>query len=201
MDFFTADNITAIFTVIATLAAIIAIIIEQRRSRFALGLELLNRLMDKFEGNRLIAIRCNYANILLGKRKSVLGKVEVDDLLSVIMDHFQELGELTRKHILSLEFTWSNYAYWLRNYRPLAENCINDFRRTDPSAWDDVDWLYKKFIIRDKRANLDNIDSASDAEKEDMKNFINGKYEISKASNGWMKDVKDFLEEEAKLKC
>ncbi len=201
MSFLTADNITAIFTVVATLSAIIAIIVEQRRSRFALGLELLNRLMDKFEGKRLISVRCSYANKLLGKRKNSIGKVDLDDLVTILMDHFQEVGELARKRVLSLEFTWSNYAYWLRFYRPLAEDFINDFRRADPSGWEDVDWLYKKFIIRDKKANSANINRASDAEIEDMRNFLCGKYDISKVSSGWMKDVKEFLEEEADLTC
>jgi hypothetical protein len=201
MGFITADNVTAVFTVIATVAAIIAVIVEQRRSRFALGLDLLNRLMDKFEGNRLIPYRCSYANKMLGRKKGPLGRIDIDDLLTVIMDHFQEVGELTRKRIVSLEFAWSNYGYWLRYYRPLAEEFVFEFRKTDPSGWEDVDWLFKKFSIRDKKANSTTIQKASITEREEMKKFLEGKYDIAKASNGWMNDVREFLEEEADLKC
>jgi len=143
------NAISAWAALLAALAAIYAIWIEGKRSRFAHGLDILARLSDKFRGEDMVSVRRSYASLMLDSTK-IEAQDKKNDLEDEILDHFQEVSLLTRRHILDSDLTWAEYGYWFRHYYPLLKNRIKSFReKEDPSGWEDVDWLHCRFQKKD----------------------------------------------------
>jgi hypothetical protein len=136
--------ISAWMAVIAALTVIFVVWIEGTRARFSQGLDLLFKLEDLFNSEKFVNRRRNVTRVLnnkIGKRDN---KWEVD--VGEILDHFQLVGILLHRGALDGELVHSEYYYWVSYYYHYLHSVISDWREGmhDPTAWEDVDYLYKE---------------------------------------------------------
>lgn len=150
-------------TALGLLVTIIVSIIEHRRVRFALGLELLIKLEEQFNAPAMRAHRSAGANALLNSLRNgpdyrELGYAGLDE----VIDHFTGVGLLLQKRALSKELVWHNMYHWVHHYHIAARDYVKYVRQTRNSLWQSFDWMDLQLnkIERkegDRRTDLTNI--------------------------------------------
>jgi len=145
--------ITSWAALITALIACYAIWVDGKRSRFSQGLDILLKFSNEFNNEDMKTVRRQIAQMHIKKTKK-LNDVHNTNLESEILNHFQTVGLLLRKKILDPELTWSEYSYWVRYYLVLFKSTIDSFREEDQTAWEDVDWMMKRFSKLDKKYKI-----------------------------------------------
>ena len=157
------NAITAGATVVAVFVAIYAIWVENRRSRFSQGVELLFRMTDIFfyskefiESRRKAAIflrkNWNSQKNSGGAKKNeskILNSLELD----VILNYFQGMAILVRKNAIDKDLTWNYLFWWFDCYYILSQDYIKYWRQSDPNYWNDIDWLHQQLAKIERKKN------------------------------------------------
>jgi len=130
------NAISAWTAVIASLIAIVALIVEIIRSRFQLSVEMLFKFVNEFESNRMREIRKKAAEELSeGKNEGY-----IDDVLGF----FEMVGLLTRRKAIREEFVWHEFYDWIKGYYILCKDHIESDREDDRTLWEDFIWLQER---------------------------------------------------------
>ncbi len=137
----TYEAIAAWASVVAASAAVVAVIVESRRSRFTFGIDLLTKLDERFQSG-MQAQRRNAAQGLLAGRPS-----DSDDVL----DFFEVLGILVKRKALDPYFVWHFFFYWLNAYASAAAEYITTIRHDDPTIWQDLSYLRRRLRTIERR--------------------------------------------------
>ncbi len=131
------DAVSAIFTCIAVLVAIWAVIGESRRSRFALGVDLVLKMDERFEAEPMRLARRSAAACLIAKHQANLPQV---------LNFFETLGLLLRRKAVDEVFVWNTFAYWILHYYAAAEDYVNEGCKRDPNMWCEFKALYRRML-------------------------------------------------------
>ena len=136
----------------ASIAAWIAIAVtigiaswQIRTAKFVSGVDVLLRMEDEFQGEKMLIERKSAASVLLKKPNST--PEDMDDLL----DFFESLGLLTRRGALDKEMVWNNFFYWAHRYWIAAEDYIAEKQKKDPTEWENFTKLEKDLIKIEKK--------------------------------------------------
>ena len=124
----------ALVAVAAVLVTIVIAVRESHRSRIALGVDLLMKLDDRFNGSMQEA-RATAARGLLAHRPG-----DSEDVL----DFFETLEMLIREGVLGEEFVWHTFFHWIRGYRQAAQGHVRASREQEPTVWQDFERLYRR---------------------------------------------------------
>ena len=119
--------------VVAALAAVVAVILEGRRSRFSLGIDLIFRLDERWASEEMVTARRMAAQSLLHKGPDT----GADD----VINFFATVGILLRKRALDEEMVWATFFWWFVRYWQAAESYIAAARKADPTIWSSVEFL------------------------------------------------------------
>ncbi len=108
-----AEAWSALVSATGVVVAIIALIAESRRSRFAQGVAVIMRLNDQFDSSEFRDTRAWAAGYLAGPDRSAVGYHAVKDVLNF----FEALAYLHRKGVVDLEacshfFSAFAIPYW-----------------------------------------------------------------------------------------
>jgi len=142
--------ISAWAAIVAAIAAVVALWIEGRRSRFSHGLDIVLKLDEVFHSKEEFRKkRRAVARLLKSDRNFERGKqvAEIEDILN----HFEMLGLLLRKGVLDKELVWAYFFVWLHHYYSLLKPYIAYVRRWEPTAWEDVDWLHQQLAAIERK--------------------------------------------------
>ena len=148
-----SDFITAITSIVAIIVALIALRIEGKRNRFALGIQVLMEYSKQFNSTEFKAERRKVAQLmteLLYKSQETNDQIIFENLNYVgageILDFFQELGAMTKNKVLNLETVWGDYSYWLNHYWLFFKDAVALEREQGFKEYAvDMEWLYIKF--------------------------------------------------------
>lgn len=127
--------------VVAALAAVVALWTESRRSRFALGVDLILKLDERFNSEEMRRARRAAAKSLLDKTHT-----EADEVL----DFFEMIGFLARRGALDEKMIWETFFYWIYRYWHCAKEYIERQREGDPTLWANAAHLYKRVVAIEK---------------------------------------------------
>lgn len=147
--------ISAWAAIVAALTAVLAIWVEGKRSRFAQGLDLLQKMREEFDSEPFKKKRRTIAKILakeqsgqvLTKKSELILKTAGTDIL----DHFQTIGILMRRGMLDEELVYSEYLFWVECYWLSLQRVYLAFEETDITVWEDAKWLYKRLKKFEKK--------------------------------------------------
>ncbi len=128
--------------VVASVAAIVGLILESRRSRFSVGLDAMMKQDEIWSSDRMTQARKAAALALRDNKPSD----EIDDVL----DFFEFLGYLVRRRGVDEFLVWHSYFYWLHRYKTLAAGYIATYQQRDPTVWVDMLALHKKMVEIEK---------------------------------------------------
>src|SRR5919108_1005734 len=137
--------------VLSAIGALVGLIISlwfpwlgNRRSRFALGVDVLLKHEDRFNnGADMLRARPLAAEALL--------RHEYNEGVDDVLDFFETIAILTRKRALNKELVWHTFFNWIDGYYQAAERYIKTEQREERATWEDLRWLCKKLCKFEKR--------------------------------------------------
>jgi len=154
-------NAIAAYAALATaIVAILTIWYEYRRSRFALGVELIMKLDDRFNSKEMQKKRQIAVESLPNKG---------NPSTSEILDFFELIGLLTRRGAIDEEIVWNTFSYSIYYYYYLAREYVKEVRKSDPHMWENLDYLHRRLDTVNKRRYKDSDLLPSEA---DLKQFL-----------------------------
>ena len=161
------NKLSAWAAVAGAALALIALLVEAKRSRFQAGVELLLKFNDDFDSDRMKRVRKAAAEaIRKNKADGVSTMGDVDDVL----DFFETISLLVRRNAVDKEFTWHTFYYWLHRYCIICASYIMAEQKSDHARWEDLCWLHTQLSRIDKVRN-GSIESAS-TDDVDLMKFI-----------------------------
>jgi hypothetical protein len=142
-NYMTADRITALATAAGVIVAVWGLISQLASSRFAISVDLLGKMDERFNSPGMLQKRREAATALLNKKDNG----EVDDIL----DFFETVGLMMHRGALDEEMVWNTFFYWVDGYWRSAQPYIQSERRDDPVVWTEVEYLEERCLAFEKR--------------------------------------------------
>ncbi len=107
----------------------------------------------------------NYQN-----QSTSIGKAEGE-----VLGFFEEIGLLVRKGVISVEFVWECYSYYIERYWAMMKENIREYRKfTKDETWfEHFQKLKERMQIFSEKRNA----SSRPVEKEEIQKFIKGECE------------------------
>lgn len=136
------NGITALAAAVAALVAIIAVLLENKRSNFSFGVDLILKLEKDFNSERMKAARKAAAIDLLNSS---------DKNTTEILDFFEFMGYLTRQKALDKKMVWEMFYYFLSKYYTASKHFIEKERSKDSTVWANLPYLYSCLSNIEKR--------------------------------------------------
>jgi len=136
------SGITALAAVVAAIVAIMAVLLENKRSNFSFGVDLILKLEDNFNSERMKTARKTAAIDLLNSS---------DKNITEILDFFEFMGYLTRQKTLDKKMVWEMFYYFLSKYYIASKDFIEKERHKDPTIWVNLPYLYSCLSNVEKR--------------------------------------------------
>jgi len=162
MDF---NAMAAYAAVIAAGAAVVGVYTESKRARFALGVDLLMKVDERFNSEQIRKARRAAAECLVDKTKKDVS--DTDDLL----DFFDSLGLLTRRGALDEVMVWHTFFPWVNVYWNAANQYITSSRQKEPTLWANAAYLYQHLAAIEKR-ECGRSDSYTALTDDDIREFL-----------------------------
>lgn len=122
------NGLTSIVSVVGVLTALIALIIENRRGRLALQIDIMMRLQDKLESQDMLNCRIIAA-------KKLLSRDRMNYELGDILNFFATIGFLYERRAIDTDLAYKEFSYWMIRYWLCAEIYIAQSRSTDLQSW------------------------------------------------------------------
>ena len=139
----TAALIAAWAAVVAALAACVSLWLQTHNSRFALGVDLLFKMDDRFNSPSMVAKRKLAAAALL--------KNENLENAEDVWDFFETLELLIRRKALDREMVWHTFFYWIDGYWNASRLHIAAEQEEHPTVWADFRNLYRRVLATEER--------------------------------------------------
>lgn len=151
------------------LGSLIFIYRQVRVQRFSNMLQTLSSLRENWNNDTIVAARKTTC-INYQKGTKNIGKAEGE-----VLGFFEELGLLLKKRVVSTEFIWESYSYFIEHYWSMLEPNIKEFRlSTNDNSWyDNFESLRKAIGKYSKKRKC----PSSDKTEEEIKRFIRGEIE------------------------
>jgi len=126
----------------AVLVAVVSLMVQTHRSKFALKVELLLKLEDRFSSDSFKALRRSAARSI---------KTHAYDDAEEILDFFTLIGLLVRRQALDPQLVWHAFFYWIHNYGAALKPYIAEAQRKDPTVWNSFLYLRDQVTKVEKR--------------------------------------------------
>lgn len=165
----------AVIAALGIIVALATLIAQGRQVRFSATLDSLWRFDDQLHGQEMRGIR-------LAAAKALKQRKDIPEIVDVL-NFFEMLGLIFRKGGIDKDAALSNFGYWVRGYWYACRDRIASDRKKDPTAWEEYERL---------KTALEEMDA-----KRSRK--FRAVYP-STAGPMWAEEIKEFLNDELKLK-
>lgn len=130
----------------ASIVALLAVILDGRRSRFALGCDLMLRLTEQFDSERFRHVRRESAAAI---RRGVSEEAEE------VFDFLETVGVLFRRGALDGEVVWCMFSNSLYYYWHAGLDHIREERRKSQTTWAGFKYAYDSIVATDRKMSGD----------------------------------------------
>lgn len=163
---FDYNAIMALAAVAAILIAIITILVESKRSRFSIGVDLILKLDSDFNNRDFKEIRKQAA---VASRSGDLSKGgnEIDS----IIDFFEGVAFFVKRGAVDKETVWHFFFAYMHRFWHFANKYINEERKTDPTLWAASNKLYLQLLDIEKKERY-RLGSVINLADEDLQKFV-----------------------------
>jgi len=138
------NMITTWATVIIALVAIVALISESMKSRMALMADVMLRVQDKFDSQRMLIIRGRAVQAIQESRRNNT-KTSLD-AVSDVLDFFEEVALLVRRNVIDKKAAQHAFFHWLDGYWWATIDYIKMNQKKDAALWEDMSWLHHQLV-------------------------------------------------------
>jgi len=140
------SDLASVFGIVAVLVAIVALVMESRRDRFALQADLLLRLDEKLHSPELKSLRRIAAEKLLHNENPNYELEEVLDYLSTIAFFYE-------RKAIDTDLTYKNFSYWLGRYWLCGRTyVVEESRKHDPQGYQTLEKVAEVFVQRELKS-------------------------------------------------
>jgi len=139
------NAIMAATSVVAAITAIVAIWLESRRSRFASGVDLIQKLDREFRSEQFLRTRAHAARALLST------PVTNTNAIDEILDFFEEVAFFVRRGALDRETTWYFFFSYIYRFNAAATEYVVAQRRNDATLWHNYITVYPRLLSIEQR--------------------------------------------------
>ncbi|GAP09474.1 hypothetical protein BECAL_00618 [Bellilinea caldifistulae] len=140
------SDFTSLFSILAVLVSIIALVVEIRRDRLALQVDLLLRLDDKLHSPEFKALRQVAAQKLLSNERP---NYELEDLLEL----FSTIAFLYERKAIDADLAFVHFSYWLDRYWLCARNYVEEeSRKYDPLSYKTLERVAQLFVEKELKS-------------------------------------------------
>jgi hypothetical protein len=134
-----SEALIAIASLATAVVAIIALIIESRRHRFAVGLDLILRLDTEFRSYRMIRQRKRAAEALQKKDFS-----KAYNHIDQVINFFEEVAFLLERKAIDAHIVWTHFFYYLNRLWYFIHEYVRSEQGRDPGLWTGVTEMYSR---------------------------------------------------------
>lgn len=120
---------------LGVLIACITLIIQVRRSRFSLSIDLLIKFNVEYTNPEFRKLRWAAARSIHDRTYHEAGR---------ILDFFDIIGVLVRRKALDPELVWHSFFHPIHRYRRILDAHISAVRKEDPVKWADFVLLHQR---------------------------------------------------------
>ena len=142
-NYMTADRITALAAAVGVIVTVWSLQSQLASSRFAVSVDLLGKMDERFNGAAMLKKRTEAATALLKKKDYGMA----DDVL----DFFETIGLMMHRGALDEEMVWNTFCYWIDGYWRAAQPYIQSERQGDPVVWTEFEYLEERCLAFEKR--------------------------------------------------
>jgi hypothetical protein len=146
-------NITSWIAIAGLSISLLTFAYQVYRARFNQSVDLLFRLENDFFGSVKVAQRSLAAKNFLASNTDF---AEIEDIL----DFFETVAMLTRKHALDVYMVWHTFDYWMERYYAVAKPHIVARQAKEPGVWEDLDWLLPRLKKLQAKKGGNKLDEA-----------------------------------------
>lgn len=137
--------LSSIVGFVAVIVAVIALVIETRKSRFALETEVILMLTKRMDSGIVRSLRRAAAKKLL---KGETPNFELEEVLGF----FGTVAFLVESKAINPDLTFKEFSWWMIRYWLCAEDHVRKARITDPLCWATLERVVKKLADREQKA-------------------------------------------------
>jgi hypothetical protein len=159
----TPEFVEASAAVVAAIAAIIAIWLQNKSFKANLTADLAMKLDDRFSLPELKEIRSRAARALLNHA----GEEEAED----VFDFFELVGLFTRRKALDVEIVHSFFFHWINLYWVAGRHHIDKKQSVASSLWKDFGSLYLKVLAFEMKEDPSSQDLSMSEDR--LKRYLN----------------------------
>jgi hypothetical protein len=154
------DCLTAWGTIGLGVIAVVALYFESRSARLARAADVVLRLIDKFDDEKMLTLRHKAA---LSIRDFRQGKGEISNDVENVLDFFETIGMFSKRGVIDNEIVWHSFHHWLRGYYWSSKDFIDKRREKELTVYEDLISLYRKTAKYE--GDSDDIPSKSDLDE------------------------------------
>jgi hypothetical protein len=171
-----ADWMLSIAAILLVLVIAGAIYLQSRQNRFALGIDLLLDMDDRFN-TPMMRVSRRKASTYLKKRGIGTGPdVSVADLehhLDEVLDFFDQLGYFLKRGALERRAVWSAFYHQVHHWYSNAERYITSQRQLDATIWKNFDYLNTQLVAEQRRQlNCNDVDPSIKLSDKSLFHFL-----------------------------
>ncbi len=139
------DWVIVISIAVLVIAAgmIIFVIIENRRSKFIFGLRLLLEVNEYFHSGAMLGTRQKAAAALIND--------SYDENVEDLLDFFEMVGYLSKRHAIKRELIWHNISHWIIRYGYAAKIYREEDQQKLPRRWENLTALCRHLSRMERR--------------------------------------------------
>lgn len=123
-----SNFIIAVTSIVALVIAVLTFVVQNTRTKFTVGIEMLMKLDEQYNGTRMKLARHTAAN------EHLHGNTD----LSEILDFFEFIGLMVEKDVVEAEFIYCIFFNDIISYCALARDQIIEARTEDATVWENV---------------------------------------------------------------
>lgn len=153
--------------VVAVLIAVITILVESKRSRFSIGVDLILKLDSDFNNLDFKEIR-KQAAVAFSSGNLSKGSNAIDSILNF----FEGVAFFTKRGAVDKETVWHFFFTYMYRFWHFASKYIEKERKVDPTLWTACIDLYLQLLRIEKRERQ-RLDGDIDLTHEDLQKFLN----------------------------
>ncbi|SFT45607.1 DUF4760 domain-containing protein [Paraburkholderia aspalathi] len=129
---------SALFAACAVWVAVWSFHSQVQQSKITLGVEVLMKLNDDFDSQRMRTKRALAAKSL--KDHPGEGTADID----AVLDFIEGVALFERRGVIETEFVWHDFYEWFSPYYHLTKTYRAEVRNRDSTIWVDLEGLYQR---------------------------------------------------------
>jgi hypothetical protein len=129
---------------LAVIIALLALVTQIREQKLALQTDLLLRLSETMDSDRMRNWRRTGSQKLIQSQRP---NNELDEVLGFL----SMIGFLARRRAIDHELVYRSFSTWVVGYWMSAESYVITARQHTPHVWESLEWLARRQIAREKK--------------------------------------------------